>query len=116
MVTKKKTEEKSVLLHLSKLTLTFGLEGEVAELADIRPDVGVRSDVFLQHAWFLTADATLLADIFPSTSTTDINIVLIGLVPEKKSRNLSIKIIFIEVHVKWCISDQTSSLKAVQSC
>ncbi len=65
---------------------TFRLEGEVAELADIRPDVGMRSDVFLQHAGFLAADAALLADVFPSTATTNVNVVLIGFVTGRKNR------------------------------
>lgn len=63
---------------------TFGLEGEVAELADVRPDIGVRADVFLQHAGFLAADAAFLADVFPSTATANVNIVLVGFVPGRK--------------------------------
>lgn len=65
---------------------TFRLEGEVAELADVRPDVGVRSDVFLQHAGFLAADAALLADVLPPAATTNVNVVLIGFVPGRTSK------------------------------
>lgn len=65
---------------------TFRLEGEVAELADVRPDVGVRPDVFLQHAGLLAADAALLADVLPPAATTDVNVVLVGFVPRKKKK------------------------------
>lgn len=40
------------------------------------------SDVFLQHAGFLTADAAFLADVFPSTAAANVNVVLVGFVPE----------------------------------
>lgn len=60
---------------------TFGLEGEVAELADVRPDVGVRADVLLQHAGLLAADATLLADVLPPAAAAHVHVVLVGLVP-----------------------------------
>lgn len=39
------------------------------------------ADVFLQHAGFLTADATFLTDVLPSAATADIDVVLIGFVP-----------------------------------
>lgn len=77
-----------------KISPTFRLEGEVAELADVRPDVGVCPDVFLQHAGFLTADAAFLADVFPPTATTNVNIVLVGFVPGRKRKTflfLSVK-------------------------
>lgn len=45
----------------------------------------MRPDVFLQHAGLLAADAALLADVLPPAATTDVNIVLVGFVPRKKS-------------------------------
>lgn len=45
----------------------------------------MRSDVFLQHAGLLTADAALLADVFPPTATADVHVVLVGFVPGRKS-------------------------------
>lgn len=44
----------------------------------------MRSDVFLQHAGFLAADAALLADVFTSAASTNVNIVLVGFIPGKK--------------------------------
>lgn len=64
--------------------ITFCLECKVAELADIRPDVGVRSDVLLQHARLLAADAALLADVLSSPTTTNVYIVLIGFIPGRR--------------------------------
>lgn len=43
------------------------------------------SDVFLQHAGFLTANAAFLTDVFSPTTTANINIVLIRLVPGRKT-------------------------------
>lgn len=60
---------------------TFGFEGKVTELADVRSDVRVGADVFLQHAGFLTADATFLTDVLPSAATPNIDVVLVGFVP-----------------------------------
>lgn len=60
---------------------TFGFEGKVTELADVRSDVRVGADVFLQHAGFLTADATFLTDVLPSAATANIDVVLVGFVP-----------------------------------
>lgn len=60
---------------------TFGLEGKIAELADVGPHVGVRADVFLQHAGFLAANAALLADVFAPTAPAHVHIVFVGLVP-----------------------------------
>ena len=67
---------------------TFGLEGEVAELADVRSHVRVRSDVFLQHARLLAADSTFLTDVLPSAATANVNIVLVGFVAGRKNRKL----------------------------
>lgn len=68
----------------SSTPLTFGLEGEVAELADVGPDVRVGPDVFLQHAGLLAADAALLADVLPPAAAAHIDVVLVGLVPGKR--------------------------------
>lgn len=65
----------------TKKSPAFCLEGEVAELADIRPHVRVRPDVFLQHAGLLAADAALLADVLPPAAAADVNVVLVGFVP-----------------------------------
>lgn len=61
---------------------TFSFESEVADPADVGSDVSVGAYVFLQHARFLTADATLLTDILPPASASHVHIVLIGLKPE----------------------------------
>lgn len=39
------------------------------------------ADVLLQHAGFLTADATLLADVLPSAAAAHVDVVLVGFVP-----------------------------------
>lgn len=67
----------------SSTRLTFGLEGKVAELADVGPDVGVGPDVFLQHAGLLAADAALLADVLPPAAPAHVHVVLVGFVPGK---------------------------------
>lgn len=67
--------------------MTFGLEGEVAELADVGPHVGVRADVLLQHAGLLAADAALLADVFTSTAAAHVHVVLVGFVPGREREN-----------------------------
>lgn len=46
----------------------------------------MRSDVFLQHAGLLAADATLFADVFPSSTTTDVDVVLIGFIAGGKKQ------------------------------
>lgn len=48
--------------------------------AVVRPDVRVGADVLAQHAGLLAADATLLTDVFTSSTPTDINILLVRLV------------------------------------
>lgn len=57
--------------------------------AVVGPDIGVGADVFSQHAGLLAADSTLLTDVFASSPSTYVNILLIGLVSvrwiEKKS-------------------------------
>lgn len=70
----------------SSAPLTFGLEGEIAELADVGPDVRVGPDVFLQHAGLLAADAALLADVLPPAAAAHIDVVLVGLVPGNKQK------------------------------
>lgn len=44
------------------------------------PDIGVGADVFAQHAGLLAADTTFLADVFTSSTPTDVNILLIRFV------------------------------------
>lgn len=44
------------------------------------------ADMFLQHAWLLTADPTLFTDVLPSSSAPHVNIVFIGFVPENIRR------------------------------
>lgn len=70
---------------------TFGLESKVAKLADVGPDIGVRSDVFLQHAWLLTADATLFTDVLPPSSAAYVNIVFVGLVPVIQTHQIALE-------------------------
>lgn len=53
-------------------------------LANVRTDVGVRSNVLLQHARLLTANATLSTYVLAPAPTSHIHILFIGLVPEKK--------------------------------
>lgn len=50
--------------------------------ANVRTDIGVRSDVLLQHARLLTADATLSTDILSPAATPHVNILFIALIPE----------------------------------
>lgn len=46
----------------------------------VRPDIRVGADVFSQHAGFFAADSTFLTDVFASSTSTYVNILLIGLV------------------------------------
>lgn len=50
--------------------------------AVVWPHVRVGADVFAQHAGLLAADATFLTDVFPSSTPTHINILLIRFVSE----------------------------------
>lgn len=50
--------------------------------ANVRTDVGVRSDVLLKHAGLLTADATLSTYVLSSATTSHVNILFIRLIPE----------------------------------
>ena len=52
--------------------------------ANVRTDIGVRSDVLLQHARLLTADATLSTYVLAPAATSHINILFIGLIPERE--------------------------------
>lgn len=61
----------------SKLPCTFGFEGKVAVFANVRPGIGVRSDVLFQHARLLAADATLSTNVLPPAATSHINIFFI---------------------------------------
>lgn len=62
--------------------LTFSFKSKVADPADVRSHICMGPDMFFQHAWLLTADPTLLANVFSPASTSDIHIIFIGLVPE----------------------------------
>lgn len=59
------------------LWLTFGFKSKVTVLADVRPDVCVRANVFLQHAGFLAANSTLLTNILPSSTASHIHILFV---------------------------------------
>lgn len=48
--------------------------------AVVRPDVRVGADMFAQHAGLLAADATFLTDVFASSTSTHVNILLIRFV------------------------------------
>lgn len=61
----------------SWLWLTFGFKSKVTVLADVRPDVCVRANVFLQHAGFLAANSTLLTNILPSSTASHIHILFV---------------------------------------
>lgn len=56
----------------------------------------MRSDVFLQHAWFLASDAALLTDVLPPATTTNVHVVLVRLVPatSKKRVKSFVKLLF----------------------
>lgn len=45
--------------------------------AVVRPDVRVGADVFSQHAGLLAADSTFLADVFASSTSTYVNVLLV---------------------------------------
>lgn len=63
---------------------TFGFEGKVAVLANVRTDVGVRSNVLLQHARFFTANATFSTYVLAPAATSHVHVLFIGFVPGKK--------------------------------
>lgn len=63
---------------------TFSFKSKVANPADVRPHICVGPDVLFQHARLLTANATLLANVFPPASTSDIHVLFAGLVPVDK--------------------------------
>lgn len=64
--------------------LTFGFEGKVAVLASVWTDVCVRSNVLLEHAWLLTANATFSTYVLAPAATSHVHILFIGLVPAKE--------------------------------
>ena len=72
--------------------LTFSFKSKVADPADVRSHVCMGPDVFFQHAWLLTANTTLFTNVFPPASTSDVHIVLIGLVPEREVQYFSAEI------------------------
>lgn len=55
-------------------------------LANIWTDVGVRSDVLLQHAGLLTADAALSTFVLPPTPTSHVNVLFVRFEPEKEGQ------------------------------
>lgn len=61
--------------------LTFSFKSKIADSADVWPDICVGSDVFLQHTRLFAANTAFLADVFPPSSTSDVDIIFIGLVP-----------------------------------
>lgn len=69
--------------------LTFSFESKVADPAYVRPHVRVGPDVFFQHAGLLTADAALFTNVFPPAPTSDIHVVFVGLIPERRIREYS---------------------------
>lgn len=56
---------------------TFSFEGKIAQLANIRPDISVSADMFFEHAWLFTANATFFTNVLSSATTSDIDIILI---------------------------------------
>lgn len=69
----------AVLVTPALIMLTFSFKSKVADPADVGPHIRVGPDVFFQHARLLTANAALLANVFPPASTSDIHVVFIGL-------------------------------------
>ena len=58
------------------------LEGEVAVAAGVRPEIGVRPDVLLEHRWLLATDAAAVAYIATPTAAADVGVVIVeALVP-----------------------------------
>ena len=68
--------------------LAFGFEGKVAVFANVRTDICMRSDVLFQHAGLLTADATLSTYVLSPAATSHINILFIGLKPEREEKEI----------------------------
>lgn len=81
-ITENKRAETIFPLHFSPPT--FGFEGKVAVLANVWTDVGVRSNVLLQHAWFFTANATFSTYVLAPAATSHVHVLFIGLVPGKE--------------------------------
>lgn len=53
-------------------------------LASVWTDISVRSNVLLQHAWLLTANATFSTYVLAPPATSHVHILFIGLVPAKE--------------------------------
>lgn len=70
--------------YRSRHVLTFCFKREIALCAVIGTNIRVRADMFAQHAWLLTADPTLLTDVFTPSTPPYIHIVLIGFVTIKR--------------------------------
>lgn len=58
-------------------------------LANIWTDIGVRSDVLLQHAGLFTADTTLSTFVLPPTPTSHVNVLLVRLKPKKEGQYIA---------------------------
>lgn len=61
---------------------TFRFKGEIAAFADVRSDICVSSDMFLQHAWLLTTNATLFTNILSPATAPHVHVVLIRLISD----------------------------------
>lgn len=59
----------------------FGFEGKVAVFANVRTDIGVRSDVLFQHARLLAANATVSTYVLAPATTSHVDILFIGPIP-----------------------------------
>lgn len=62
---------------------TFGFEGKIAVLANVRAHISVRSDVLFKHARLLAANATLSAYVLPSAAASHVDVLLVGLVSDE---------------------------------
>ena len=60
---------------LRQIALRF--EGERTVSTRVRPQIGVRADVFFQHRRLLTSNATLFAHVFAASAATHIGVVFV---------------------------------------
>ena len=63
-------------LHVLR-QVALRLEGEVAMAAGVRPEVGVRPDVLLQHGRLLATDAAAVADVAAPPAAADVRVVVV---------------------------------------
>jgi hypothetical protein len=63
-------------LHMLR-QITLRLESKVAVPACVRPEVGVRPDVLLQHGRLLASNAATVANVTTSTATSNVGIVVV---------------------------------------